>query len=681
MSKRRFSLFVVAGFSLLLLLSVFPIFTYAQAPKAGAWTDVACDEFKLKLPKDSAVKCGYVTAPLRHAEPDEPTIQLAVVVIPSSAADKAPDPLFMAQGGPGGSTIDTYAKYLIENVDARPTTTRDIVLWDQRGTLYSKPALLCPEVSQAELTGALASSTPAPSDDMGPYQVCGDRLGQAAGNLSAFNSSENADDIESVRVALGYDKINFYGVSYGTELGQFVMRQQPRHLRSVILDAVVPLDYNLLTEPAFAKERIAEKYFNACAADARCNAAFPGLASRYLALIDRLNDKPVEVTVATMELPSKVYQVKLTGSLLESALYSALYADVHDLAPLIVDQADKGNFVYVTSALLPMKLFDKSFALGMHLAVACAERGDTDPSAVDYSAINPRLAEEERDSAAAELAICRSWGIELLPRADLQPVVSDIPTLLLSGDFDPITPPEYAAKLLPTLSNGKHVIFPGGSHGQAITNACATRIISSFLDAPTGEIDTSCANQPVSTFLTPDEVIALPLLKRALAAKGFYGMLSAGAALAPGLLVGLFLLTVIPVFGIGWLIGLLRRGERRDEGAGWTRGWARRAPWIAFAAALVLLAFVGLLVFAAGSTLFANQNLFMLGALSAQWRWLFILPLLFAVFFVLMVIATIALWRGRHRSLGGRLYYTLLTLASLSALVGLINLGVMGLVF
>ncbi|MCB0086422.1 MAG: alpha/beta fold hydrolase [Caldilineaceae bacterium] len=663
---------------LLLLLGALGAAVHAQtAPKGDAWTDAPCTDFKLELPADSNVSCGYVTAPLRHAEPDGPTIQLAVVVLPSTAADRQPDPLFMAQGGPGGSTINTYAQVLIQNEQYRPVLNRDIVFWDQRGTLFSKPVLLCPEVSQADRDSALGVSDTQPEEDgLAPYLACGERLAAEAGDLSAFNSAENADDVEDVRAALGYDEINFYGVSYGTELGQFVMRQQPDHLRSVILDAVVPLDYNLLTEPAFAKERIAEKYFNECANDARCNAAFPNLAQRYLALIDRLNENPVTVTVAPMLSFTETHEIQLSGSLLESMLYGSLYSDVHDVIPLIIDQADKGNYSYVSTALLPSILEEETMATGMHMTVMCAERGDTDPSTADYSNINERLAEIERADAEMELAICRSWGIELLPRTDLDPVVSDIPTLLFSGDYDPITPPQYAEKLLPTLANVQHVIFPSGEHGQAVTSPCSNSIISSFLDNPTGELDASCAATPPAGFLTPADVIALPHLRQALAARGFAGLLLFAGEIAPGLLVGLFLLSVIPIYGIGWLIGRLMH-HHRAEAPGWTNSWSRVAPWLALAAALVLLAFIGLLVFTVGATLMANQNLLLLGAIPSSWRWIFILPLLFALLSVLMVVTTVALWWGNHRSLIGRLYYTLLTLASLAAVWGLWRLDVM----
>lgn len=157
-------------------------------------------------------------------------------------------------------------------------------------------------------------------------------------------------------------------------------------------------------------------------------------------------------------------------------------------------------------------------ATGMHETVACADRGDTDPSAVDFSKILPRLAKETRDAAIAELQICRQWKIDLLPRASLAPISSEIPTLLLSGDFDPITPPQYAASLLSSLPGARHVVFPTGSHGQAVKSPCSNLIIQRFLDNPKAAPDTSCVRTSVSRFATEADLITVPALRKVLAA-------------------------------------------------------------------------------------------------------------------------------------------------------------------
>ncbi len=651
----------------------------AQGPaRSDAWQPVDCATFKLKhLPAGSGVECGYVTVPWRHAEPDGPTIQLATVILPSHSSERQPDPLFMAQGGPGGSTIETYASYLINSPEDRPTANRDIVLWDQRGTLNSRPALTCPEVRAAELAAMQQVDQTDTTAAVAPYLACGERLKAEVGDLSAFNSAENADDIESLRAALGYPELNFYGVSYGTELGQFLMRRQPAHLRSVILDAVVPLSYDLFTEPAFAKQRIADKYFEACAAEPRCNAAFPNLRERYQALYERLNADPVELTVAPLKPLAETHPVRLDGEGFESALYQALYTDAHAVVPLIVDRAAQGDFTFVAGFLLPLTLFDETFAEAMHLTVACADRADSDPEAADYSAINPRLAEQERDSARAELSLCRAWDIDLLPRTDLEPVQSETPVLLLSGDYDPITPPQYAAQLLPHLPEAQHVVFPLGAHGQAVTSACANRLIAAFLDDPQARLDSTCVPGDAPSFTTEDDVITLPALRQALLSGGLLSGSMARFALTsvPGLLGALFLLGAVLVYPLAWLVARLRHRPPSGVTAGWTVGWARAAPWLAVAAGGALLAFLVGLVIAIGTTVMTEQNLFMLGSISAQWRLLFALPFLVVLLVGLMAVSAVALWRGHHGSRLGRVYYTLLVLAGLVGTLSLAGLG------
>ena len=246
--------------------------------RTNAWQPTDCTTFQLKT-EGRPVECGYVTVPRRHADPSGPAIRLATVVIKSEAANRQPDPLFIAQGGPGGSSIDSFAQVLISSLDFRPATDRDLIVWDQRGTFYSQPALLCPEVTKATREAAQQVKPESPetvdSKELESYRTCGERLTREAGDLSAFNSVENANDVEALRVALGYDTINFYGVSYGTELGQYFMRQHPAHLRSMVLDAVVPMQFNLVTDVALVKQRIAEKYFQGCAKDPHCNDRVP----------------------------------------------------------------------------------------------------------------------------------------------------------------------------------------------------------------------------------------------------------------------------------------------------------------------------------------------------------------------------------------------------------------------
>ncbi|HVQ16010.1 MAG TPA: alpha/beta fold hydrolase, partial [Vicinamibacterales bacterium] len=571
-------------------------------------------------------------------------------------------------------TIEAYGTQLAFGPENRPTTNRDIVLWDQRGTLYSKPALFCPESSQQQTDSAQSpkSAADADADSSAAYRACGQRLAKEAGDLSAFNSAENADDVEALRVALGYEAINFYGVSYGTELGQFLMRQRPEHLRSVILDAVVPLGYNLFIEPAFAQQRIGEKYLLGCAAEPTCDAAFPNLARRYLALIDRLNATPVTVQVTASDEDATRTPVELTGDVLEDTLYSALYMNVHDLIPLIIDRADRGDFTFVATYLLPLSMSDETIADGMHYSVICADGGDTSLDGVEFPGVLPRIAKNTRDEAQAELQICRDWKIELLPRQALEPVATAIPTLLLSGDFDPITPPHYAASPLPHLSRATHVIFPRGAHGQVAVSACGNAISRAFLDNPSAAPDSSCVKVAVPAFATDRDVVFMHAARNVMAVQGLSGLRFLVVFAIPAVVCAGLLLTAVPVYPIGFLV---RRHTSQMASSGFARIVSRSAPWLAVVAASTLVLFLVGSWLALGSTMRTNEKLLAMAALPARWSWLFALPSLVAVLAVLMVIAAVVIWWSRQRSLAGRLYFTVLTLAAVVAAVDIVLIG------
>jgi len=650
-----------------------------SSPRTSAWQPADCATFQLKT-ETRPVECGYVTVPRRHADPSGPAIRLATVIIKSEVADRRPDPLFIAQGGPGGSSIDTFAQLLISSPDYRPATNRDLIVWDQRGTFYSQPALLCPEVTKATLEAA-QQGKPESTEDIDPkalaaYRACGERLTREAGDLSAFNSVENANDVEALRVALGYDTINFYGVSYGTELGQYFMRQHPAHLRSVVLDAVVPMQFNLVTDVALVQQRIAEKYFQGCAQEARCNAAFPDLANRFLALLDRLDKEPVTLTVTNPKNPSERLSLKLSGEDLADALYQALYIrQAAPLIPYIIDRADKGDFSFVRGFLLPLQLFEDKSADGMYMSVVCAGRGDSDPGAVARPDLNPRLVKSGRQSAKAIVEVCREWKIDLLPRDVLQPVKSEIPTLLLSGEFDPITPPMFAIRVGENLDHDQSVAFPSGAHGQAFEGACANQVIQRFLDNPGTPIEASCAAAPASRFLTPRDLIVISPLREAAAMGTQAGLITYAKRFTLIALGIAILLTAIPIYAVGEVIAILR-GRRDVIGPpDWKTRFTAAAPWLPLFTLVMFGVALGAIVAMFGTTVTQNILLTFLGAVPSSMRWVFTLPLLGILAVLLMSVAAVVMWTGRRRTVLGRLYYLILLMAALCVVVGFWRLG------
>ncbi len=643
--------------------------------RSDAWEAADCEEFDL-VDVPAGVDCGYVTVPLRHAEPDGPAIELATVVLRAPKEGRAPDPVFIAQGGPGGSSIASFAQALIDDPELWLSPNRDHVVWDQRGTYYSWPALLCPEALDAALDAAGAPETADPEHDpeMLAMKACGQRLAEEVDDLSAFNTVENADDVESLRAALGYGPIDYYGVSYGTQLGQYLMRQHPSSLRAVILDAVVPTDFSLVTDTPFVIDRIGGKYFDGCAADPACAAAYPSLEGRLVALLERLDREPVTLSVVDPEGESgSPTPVRLTGELLGDLLYGALYSpEAYPVVPLVVDRATRGDYSLIENLLLADAFLDDGSAEGMYLAVVCAERGDDDPESVDYTGLAPRIAERGRQEARETLALCRDWGIELLPREVLERVASETPTLLLSGEFDPITPPGLAERVAASLGRAQQVVFPTGAHGQAFGEACATDIIRRFLDRPGEPAAAACAAEPAARFLLPTDVIVLPAVRGAISDEDEIRGRPLVVLLAGALLV---LATSLVVYPLGWLATRGRDAAEAPRGA--AAAVSRSAPWLAAGTLVLLFAFARSLVGAIFRAADEMPALFYIGAICSDEGWIFGLARSGAAFAGLMALAAIVLWAGRQRSLAGRIYYTILTVAALAAALDLHWLGLL----
>ncbi len=229
------------------------------------------------------LECGTLVVAEQHAKPNGPTIQLGVAIIKSHASSPAPDPVVMLQGGPGGSTIDTYLQ-LIPMSPNLQGINRDIVLFDQRGTLYSKPSLFCEQYYQEGIQQLNEDISKEESNKQAQaaLKACHDQFVSQGVNLSAFNSFENAADVEDLRQVMGWNQINLYGVSYGTLLALHVLREYPQGLRSVILDSVVPPQKNFIPDAPQSQNRALEAVFKGCAEDGDCSAAYPALKKSIL---------------------------------------------------------------------------------------------------------------------------------------------------------------------------------------------------------------------------------------------------------------------------------------------------------------------------------------------------------------------------------------------------------------
>lgn len=634
--------------------------------RSDAFEPVPCATFKIN---NDDFECGYVHVPELHNDPNGKAagvssreIKLAVAILPSPNANASRNAFVVAQGGPGGSTLDTFATFFgneyfpaLETLNAE----RDIVLYDQRGTLYAQPSLTCPE----ELNLTLETlEQDIPDDEMLRREEqaaleCRARLVQAGVNLSAYNSFENARDVEDLRRALGYDQFDFYGISYGTLLALHAMRETPDTIRSVVLDAVVPAQINPNANVPASMHRAFEQLFTTCAQDADCNRAFPNLKQTFYETVDALNKQPARVLLTDGET-GITYNAVLDGDTYMNLLFQFIYnSEIIPALPKMIADARAGQFGFI-STYYPLVVFDRAFASGMYYSVMCAEDADFTVDDLALDGVDAHIAAAQTRDMAAFLQLCEKWNVPPLgARAD-EPVTSDIPTLVFSGNFDPITPPPYGEAAAETIEPSYTYVFPAYAHGALTSGNCPNEMIADFVRDPQRAPDAQCIRDVARvTFLTP----ATHLFSSALGAAQ-YALLQGKLQEFVVPLLALFALWT--VFLIGPLMWLVQR-SRKD--APQAKGFARFAPWFAALTAVLGAIFLAVWVVAVIVLALSNENVIglILGLPNALSP-LFVLPLLTVLGALALTASVVLAWARGYFQVALRVYYTMLAVAALA---------------
>ena len=415
------------------------------------------------------------------------TIDLNVVVMP--AIDPAPGetPLFDLAGGPGAASTGAAGFYANEGKEYR--RHRDVVLVDQRGTGNSNPLAAPPK-------------TKSPQDylsEMYPIEyvkTMRQALEQRA-DLTQYTTSIAMDDLDDVRAWLGYERINLFGLSYGTRASLVYLRQHPARVRSVILMGVAPTDLRMPLYHARAAKRAMDLLLKECAADAACHQAFPEIERDWQEALERLAREPARVEYSPPDKSASV-TVEIQRDIFAEKLRNAMYSrESAARIPFIIHQAAQGDFAPFLKEAIPAERSRPDFiADGMYLSVTCAEDVPfiDQNEAATANAGNPfgnyRVEQQTR--------ACSLWPQGKIPADYAEPVRSDIPVLIFSGEVDPITPPERGEEVAKHLSNSKHVIISHGAHGiDGLTNVeCLDKLMLEFLSKGNArDLDTTCVEQ------------------------------------------------------------------------------------------------------------------------------------------------------------------------------------------
>jgi pimeloyl-ACP methyl ester carboxylesterase len=446
-------------------------------------------------PATARAECGFIEVPENPDDPDGRKIPIHVALARATSTEPAADPVFFFAGGPGQAASETWV--MIRGTLEKIRRERDIVMIDQRGTGQSNKLECLPDETE-DLNAEL---------DL-------DRLAeQTRGCLDALDADPRyytttiaMGDYNQVRAAMGYDRINLMGVSYGTRAAQVYLREYPETVRSVVLDSVVPMQLALGQEHAPMLDLAVEKVFADCQADSACAQRFGGLLDQLDAVVAELRAEPRWITV-TDPTTGEERDIRMTAETLAVAIRFLSYSsETQATLPLLVHEAlDSGDLERMAAqALLVMGGMTEMIARGMELSVMCSE---------DYPYID--TAADHRDTLLGDIflqavsAQCAVWPKGDVSDAFHEPVVSDVPVLLMSGERDPVTPPRYAAQAAETFSNSLNLVARGQSHS-VMRHVCLKEVTTDFIEQGSAEtLDISCVEkiQPAPFFtslLGPD---------------------------------------------------------------------------------------------------------------------------------------------------------------------------------
>jgi pimeloyl-ACP methyl ester carboxylesterase len=486
----------------------------AIAQPASQFTPGPCPETPAPIPELATARCGQLTVPENRRRPTGRTISLSVAIVPAASPQPQPDPIVWLAGGPGDDAI-TEIPWALAGALNRD---RDVIFLSQRGTYTAQPRLTCPEVDRVPAE-TLDQPFGAPETGRASAKAtaeCRRRLEALGVDLSAYNTIESANDLADLRIALGVDEWNVFGISYGTDYALTYMRMHPQGIRSVGLDGIFPPPLaGGVAAWTSAGEGI-NAVFRACSAQTRCRERYGDIGATFRRLVEEFERNPRTVRVSLPDVPEPV-NVMISGGMLVQWTLSPgthLAAEV----PAAIDALAHGDATLIASMWAALQLNPASIGVlsyGLFYGISCGEW-------VPYESQRSVIAAGRRAFPTFPLSVhrnapnlpfmrsnCDVWTVPPVSSAIRDITDSSIPTLVISSQYDAQTAPSFGPLVAQTLMNSTVVEIPNVAHvafasPSPAANACAHSIVRDFF-AVLNEVDTSCTTRvpPTDFVITP----------------------------------------------------------------------------------------------------------------------------------------------------------------------------------
>ncbi len=424
--------------------------------------------------------CTTYEVPEDPANPSGRKIKLNLAILPAGNAGTT-DPIVFLAGGPGQAAVEygSYAGAILSQANRN----RDILLIDQRGTGKSN-ALSCPD---SEKKFDAVDVTLTPTQQLEAMTSCQAEIAKKA-DTRFYTTANFVNDLESIRKAIGATQYNLVGISYGTRSAQKYAAAYPDNVRSMVLDGVAPNDLVIGGDFARQLDNALKKQDEYCSKEKSCAKVYGGkLSERLRALRVKLDQSPVSVKVRDRETNVEK-NVSISGEKLASLVQKLAYQpEAMSILPLLIQSAEQGDYQPLGALLNTAGSESNGIQAGLYMSVTCAEdmpRWTESSDANKY--LLGRHVRTEFDAA------CKLWPSGEMPADFAKTPVLKIPTLMLSGDLDPVTPPSYVDSIIKQFPNGRSLVLKGSGHG-SMMRGCTSRLVGQFIDRGEAKsIDATC---------------------------------------------------------------------------------------------------------------------------------------------------------------------------------------------
>jgi pimeloyl-ACP methyl ester carboxylesterase len=443
----------------------------------------ALDGVAARFEQQQGVQCGWVTVPLRTAEPNGKTIRLWTARI-SGVGERSDDPVLYINGGPGIATVDAILPYLAESKTIGLLRKgRDVILFDQRGSGRSEEKL-CPSLA-TDLQAIESAGLDPPTEDerkRSEFGKCRAQIEGAGLDQNAYTTAATVADMEALRLAFGVQRWNLAAISYGSLVALHAMRIQPASIRSVILNSPYPPNSVTWAEQASSAAVAYTAIDHECASQPSCRQRFGAIVPKLEATLARLEKTPLADG-----------DKRINGRQFASALWPmAVRSTTVRFVPLAIDRAYKGD------AAMIRKMVSKfagggsfgDFSPAQAMAISCYESGRTTDWYRRARSLYPALVPAAPDDGWDRM--CATYRPGFADPSFFAPVASDIPTLIYAGSLDPATPVIDAYQALRFLTRATLVEVRGTAHGPMPVDECTRGIAEAFLANPGRTPDTAC---------------------------------------------------------------------------------------------------------------------------------------------------------------------------------------------